>query len=209
MALEALHRQVLPFLLRRVKEDVLGDLPPKIIQDYYCYLSPLQVRLYEDFSKTQVKQGIASSIATMASEEVAAAKATAESKGKTTHIFQALQYLRKLCSHPALVLNDQHPEYEAIKKEYGLESLRSLESAPKLQSLKYASFFLCPPPSIASSSFFYLIRSLLRFSRQATPERVRHRHSPGGEGRRRHGAHRYQSQTVPPHRSHLFCVRCT
>lgn len=136
LALEALHRQVLPFLLRRVKEDVLGDLPPKIIQDYYCYLSPLQVRLYEDFSKTQVKQGIASSIATMASEEAAAAKATAESKGKTTHIFQALQYLRKLCSHPALVLNDQHPEYEAIKKEYGLESLRSLESAPKLQSLK-------------------------------------------------------------------------
>jgi TATA-binding protein-associated factor len=139
--LEALHRQVLPFLLRRVKEDVLGDLPPKIIQDYYCYLSPLQVRLYEDFSKTQVKQGIASSITTMANEKEEQPKA--DSKGKTTHIFQALQYLRKLCSHPSLVLNDQHPEYEAIKKEYGLESLRSLDCAPKLQSLKYAPPF--PP----------------------------------------------------------------
>lgn len=41
--MEALHRQVLPFLLRRMKEDVLQDLPPKIIQDYYCNLSPLQV----------------------------------------------------------------------------------------------------------------------------------------------------------------------
>ena len=41
--MEALHRQVLPFLLRRMKEDVLQDLPPKIIQDYYCQLSPLQV----------------------------------------------------------------------------------------------------------------------------------------------------------------------
>ena len=43
--MEALHRQVLPFLLimRRMKEDVLQDLPPKIIQDYYCDLSPLQV----------------------------------------------------------------------------------------------------------------------------------------------------------------------
>ena len=41
--MEALHRQVLPFLLRRLKEDVLQDLPPKIIQDYYCELSPLQV----------------------------------------------------------------------------------------------------------------------------------------------------------------------
>jgi SNF2 family DNA or RNA helicase len=42
--MDALHRQVLPFLLRRMKEDVLQDLPPKIIQDYYCTLSPLQVR---------------------------------------------------------------------------------------------------------------------------------------------------------------------
>ena len=41
--MESLHRQVLPFLLRRMKEDVLQDLPPKIIQDYYCELSPLQV----------------------------------------------------------------------------------------------------------------------------------------------------------------------
>lgn len=45
LAMEALHRQVLPFLLRRLKEDVLQDLPPKIIQDYYCELSPLQVGL--------------------------------------------------------------------------------------------------------------------------------------------------------------------
>lgn len=45
LAMEALHRQVLPFLLRRMKEDVLQDLPPKIIQDYYCILSPLQVCL--------------------------------------------------------------------------------------------------------------------------------------------------------------------
>ena len=43
LAMEALHKQVLPFMLRRMKDDVLDDLPPKIIQDYYCDLSPLQV----------------------------------------------------------------------------------------------------------------------------------------------------------------------
>lgn len=43
LAMETLHRQVLPFILRRLKEDVLQDLPPKIIQDYYCDLSSLQV----------------------------------------------------------------------------------------------------------------------------------------------------------------------
>ena len=46
LAMESLHRQVLPFLLRRLKEDVLKDLPPKIIQDYYCELSQLQVNLF-------------------------------------------------------------------------------------------------------------------------------------------------------------------
>lgn len=51
LAMEALHRQVLPFLLRRMKEDVLDDLPPKITQDYYCELSPLQEQLYDDFSR--------------------------------------------------------------------------------------------------------------------------------------------------------------
>lgn len=54
--MEALHRQVLPFLLRRMKEDVLQDLPPKIIQDYYCNLSPLQVKckhFLQDFNITK------------------------------------------------------------------------------------------------------------------------------------------------------------
>lgn len=41
LAMEALHRQVLPFVLRRMKEDVLSDLPPKITQVnkrciFYC-----------------------------------------------------------------------------------------------------------------------------------------------------------------------------
>lgn len=45
IALESLHKQVLPFILRRLKENVLNDLPPKIIQDYYCKLSPLQVNI--------------------------------------------------------------------------------------------------------------------------------------------------------------------
>lgn len=53
-ALDSLHKQVLPFILRRLKEEVLSDLPPKIIQDYYCNLSPLQLSLYQEFSKKRI-----------------------------------------------------------------------------------------------------------------------------------------------------------
>lgn len=35
---------------------VLADLPPKIIQDVVCDLSPLQAALYEDFQASQVRR---------------------------------------------------------------------------------------------------------------------------------------------------------
>lgn len=130
LALESLHRQVLPFMLRRLKEDVLSDLPPKIIQDYYCELSDLQKKLYKEFAKKQkdvVKDEVGKDDPMEGVEE-----------SPKTHIFQALQYMRKLCNHPALVITPNHPqaaevaEYLASKKS----DLRSIEHAPKLKSLK-------------------------------------------------------------------------
>lgn len=132
MAMEALHRQVLPFLLRRMKEDVLQDLPPKIIQDYYCNLSPLQVQLYEDFAKSRAKASVEDSICiTSTDEEKPKLKATG-------HVFQALQYLRKLCNHPSLVLTQQHPEYKRIIEQLAAQhsNLRDIQHAPKLSALK-------------------------------------------------------------------------
>ncbi|XP_059214862.1 TATA-binding protein-associated factor 172 isoform X2 [Centropristis striata] len=133
LAMEALHRQVLPFLLRRMKEDVLQDLPPKIIQDYYCNLSPLQVQLYEDFAKSRAKASVEDSISNSSTEEEEKPKLKA-----TGHVFQALQYLRKLCNHPSLVLTSQHPEYKRITEQLASQnsSLRDLQHAPKLSALK-------------------------------------------------------------------------
>lgn len=82
LAMESLHRQVLPFLLRRVKEDVLTDLPPKITQDMLCELSPLQERLYEDFSKTHLDPDLRESLENMSATETVT---------KKTHVFQALR----------------------------------------------------------------------------------------------------------------------
>ena len=125
LALEALHRQVLPFLLRRRKEDVLHDLPPKIIQDQYADLSALQLRLYESFAKNT---NVSAELDAAEAEEAAASKAT-------QHVFQALQYLRKLCSHPALVYDPAIPMHVAALKEAGGE-LHSIQHAPKLLALR-------------------------------------------------------------------------
>ncbi|KAK2155101.1 hypothetical protein LSH36_249g03073 [Paralvinella palmiformis] len=132
LAMEALHRQVLPFLLRRLKEDVLRDLPPKIIQDYYCDLSPLQVKLYEDFAKSRAKRSLEDTV------HDAEKKDKKVTSSGTSHIFQALQYLRKVCNHPALVLTPQHPEYSDIVAElkHNNTSLHDLQHAPKLGALK-------------------------------------------------------------------------
>ncbi|EJU05341.1 hypothetical protein DACRYDRAFT_113489 [Dacryopinax primogenitus] len=121
LALEALHKQVLPFLLRRLKEDVLKDLPPKIIQDYYCDLSELQQALYDDFAKSQ--------------GGTEAIEATQNAGSNRQHVFQSLQYLRKLCNHPALVLKGTNGVLFKGKLVQAGDA-RKLENAPKLLALR-------------------------------------------------------------------------
>jgi TATA-binding protein-associated factor len=130
LALEALHRQVLPFLLRRVKEQVMDDLPPKIIQDYYCEMSDLQRMIYNDFVRNQA-----------AALGIADLEASGEKKGGGAghHIFQALQYMRKVCNHPALVMTDpQDPLYADVQQQCERQkmNLRDVRHSPKLLALK-------------------------------------------------------------------------
>ncbi len=124
LAIEALHKQVLPFLLRRLKEEVLDDLPPKILQNYYCDLSDLQKKLFEDFTKKEGK--------------TIAEKAGAGDKEAKQHIFQALQYMRKLCNSPALVMKEGHKQYEETQRLLAKQgtSLRDPVHAPKLTALR-------------------------------------------------------------------------
>ena len=137
LALEALHRQVLPFLLRRMKEDVLNDLPPKIIQDYYCELSEIQKILYEDFAKSQTKNELSNELQERSSQK-GKSKSKNNPKGPASHIFQALQYLRKLCNHPVLVLNPSHPKFNEVNKKLIEQNiqLNDIRNAPKLMALR-------------------------------------------------------------------------
>ncbi|XP_023528568.1 TATA-binding protein-associated factor BTAF1 [Cucurbita pepo subsp. pepo] len=140
LAMEALHKQVMPFLLRRTKDEVLSDLPEKIIQDRYCDLSPVQLKLYERFSGSHVRQEISSIVK---SNESDVPQESSVSTKASSHIFQALQYLLKLCSHPLLVTGEKMTDSmkclltELIPDCSDLVSeLHKLYHSPKLVALR-------------------------------------------------------------------------
>jgi TATA-binding protein-associated factor len=105
-----------------MKEDVLHDLPPKIIQDYYCEMSQLQQQLYDDFAQSQMNH----------------LTHDGQSGGTSKHIFQALQYMRKLVNHPSLVVNESHPKYHEIQQMCASDglSIQDISHAPKLLALR-------------------------------------------------------------------------
>jgi TATA-binding protein-associated factor len=135
-----------------MKSDVLHDLPAKNISDRICTLSPLQQRLYDTFQHSDGAKALEAKakLTTTATDNKEAngnSNATSSSSsnghghgnGATMHVFQALQYLRQLCSHPSLVLTPSHPSYTTItrelrrNKEYILTDYRH---SPKLVALR-------------------------------------------------------------------------
>ena len=77
----------MPFLLRRTKDEVLSDLPEKIIQDRFCDLSPVQLKLYEQFSGSHVRQEISSIVK---QNETADTGGHSESPRASSHVFQVI-----------------------------------------------------------------------------------------------------------------------
>lgn len=88
-ALERLHKAVLPFVLRRLKSDVLKDLPEKIVQDYICTMTSLQEKLYAHI--VNMCQQINSH---------------SEMGGDNLTPLETISELRKCIVHPALVSSD-------------------------------------------------------------------------------------------------------
>ncbi|EFJ48604.1 hypothetical protein VOLCADRAFT_74566 [Volvox carteri f. nagariensis] len=143
LALEGLHRSLLPFVLRRTKGQVLADLPPKIITDIYCDLSDLQARLYADFQQSKaLRSGEARRAAAAGSDDTGDGGGAVA--GASPHVFASLQYLRKLCSHPAMVMDLGLAAHRAAatavlrtNEPAGVEAaLRRLKHSPKLAALR-------------------------------------------------------------------------
>jgi len=91
--LNELRNRIAPFILRRTKQEMLHELPPKIEQISYAHLTTEQLALY-----TKVLEQVRSNVFS-----------TVERKGfERSHIeiLAALMRLRQVCNHPALLSAD-------------------------------------------------------------------------------------------------------
>jgi len=86
-AIQQLRKKIYPFILRRLKKDVLKDLPNKIEQTLFVEMSDSQRKLYEE-RRSFYKAAIETSIATRGMQQ------------SRFFIFQALSELRQIASTP-------------------------------------------------------------------------------------------------------------
>lgn len=118
-AAASLQRRVAPFLLRRIKKEVLLELPDKQEQVSWCKLYPLQEKIYLQILEAVRRQLFPSD----ASEPL-----------NYIHVLAALTKLRQVCNHPHLANPDVLPDpASSAKLEQLLELVKdSLESGHKV-----------------------------------------------------------------------------
>jgi TATA-binding protein-associated factor len=102
--LKVLHQQVLPFILRREKDQVLKDLPPKCVSTVPCRMSIVQQKIYSHFLKTEEGRKSVEELQRVLRQSTSA---TSESRlddfSVGSSALKTLLYLRLLCTHPFLV----------------------------------------------------------------------------------------------------------
>ena len=117
IALEKVRRLTSPFLLRRMKKDVLPDLPEKREQTIYCSMDDDQRAYYEtmlaSIRQDLVKKGSRFEIMT------------------NSAILKGLLYLQEICCHPSLLEDDLNPRKcnSSVKLDLLLEMLDELRES--------------------------------------------------------------------------------
>ena len=101
--LKTLHQQVLPFVLRREKGQVVKELPPKIISDVPCALSKQQRGLYQQTLKQSgMKEALAMVDQTLAAGPEEQSEGAASPPQLGSNVLTSLLHLRLICTHPLL-----------------------------------------------------------------------------------------------------------
>ncbi|PTN07782.1 DEAD/DEAH box helicase [Mangrovibacterium marinum] len=121
---QKLQTLIRPFILRRTKEQVAGDLPPVTEQIRYCAMASEQKRIYE-LEKSAIRNSILENIDQEGVEKSAFV------------VLQGLTKLRQLANHPSMLQGAD--ETESGKFEQILDTLESL-LAEKHKVLIFSSF---------------------------------------------------------------------
>ena len=112
-ALEQLRKKVTPFVLRRMKQDVLKDLPPISHLVYNCRLSPVQQELYSSYAKSAREQ------LTKLVEKEGFDKVRLQ-------VLATLTRLKQICCHPAIFAKETAEPGDSAKYEMLLDLISSL-----------------------------------------------------------------------------------
>ncbi len=99
-----LQRLTAPFILRRLKQSVLTELPPKFEDRRTCTLSADQFSLYQ----SAIEKRAAPLIEILRDEN---------EKAPYMHIFSLLNYLKQVCNHPALGNENPGSIYESYESD--------------------------------------------------------------------------------------------
>jgi len=108
-----LHQKIYPFVLRRTKQQVATELPPKTEIIHYCPMEKHQQKVYDAY-KTEFQNYLSG----LSDEQM---------HKSSLHVLQGLTKLRQICNSPAL-LSDQ--------EFYGEESAKISELIRQIEQLK-------------------------------------------------------------------------
>jgi SNF2 family DNA or RNA helicase len=111
--IEYLRKKVSPFILRRMKVDVLHDLPPVDEIVYHCQLSDTQTELYKSYA------------ASARDELVKLVERDGFDKVQI-HVLATLTRLKQICCHPAIFAKEKAESGDSAKYEMLWELLQTL-----------------------------------------------------------------------------------
>ncbi|NGX33988.1 MAG: RNA polymerase-associated protein RapA [Candidatus Anoxychlamydiales bacterium] len=114
--IEYLKRKVSPFILRRMKEDVLKELPPVTEILYHCKLTETQLELYKSYSQS-ARDELTKLVRRDGFEKV------------QIHVLATLTRLKQICCHPAIFAKEKKEVGDSAKYEMLLELVQNLIDA--------------------------------------------------------------------------------
>jgi len=112
-SLDILRKKVSPFILRRMKKDVLQELPPVTEIIYHCHLSEIQKDLYRSFADS-------------AREELSQLVKKEGFDKVQIQVLATLTRLKQICCHPAIFAKEKPEAGDSSKYDMLMELLQTL-----------------------------------------------------------------------------------